>query len=445
MNQYFYGLTGEVITPDNPFYHSARQEWNRAIQRFPLAIVYCYNKFDVSHAVIWARQHCVPIRIRSGGHNYEGFSTGNGVLVIDISRMNHIGIQKGFLFLEGGVKNEQLYDFIGPLGYPFPGGTCPTVGVSGYFTGGGWGLSCRLFGLGCDSLVELELVDGDGRIIRANARENPDLFWACRGAGGGNFGIVASMVFRLPEKVERVTYFEFYYPNTDLEKQATFLKAWQSWLPGLDVRMSLQANVYWHVTDGYAIYGRGLFYGTEAEARRLLLPILSLGGVQTAFKVLSFYEAIKLIGAQYPSSEKFQTAGRFVTEQLTDLEIERAASLIREVPQGSVYSALNLYSLGGKIKALNPRATAFFYRDAEYILAIQTVWEEDQYAEGNRQWLARRFPYVESITRGSYINFPYLGTANYMNAYYGGNANALRAVKYRYDPYNIFHFPQSIR
>ena len=445
MNQYFYGLTGEVITPDNPFYPSARQEWNRVIQRFPLAIVYCYNKYDVSNAVLWARQRCVPIRIRSGGHNYEGYSTGNGVLVIDISRMSRIGIHKGFLFLEGGVKNKQLYDFIGPLDYPFPGGTCPTVGVSGLFSGGGWGLSCRLFGLGCDSLVEFELVDWNGRIIKANARENPDLFWACRGAGGNNFGVVVSMVFRLPKKVKRVTYFEFYFPDAGRKKQAAFLKRWQDWLPGLDIRMSLQANIHWQKTNGYAIYGRGLFYGPEEEARRLLRPILSLGGAEPSFKVLSFYDAIRLIGSQYPPYEKFQTAGRFVTHPLTNQEIERAVSLIQRPSEGSVFTALNLYSLGGKVREPSPRATAFFYRNADYILALQTVWEEEQYAKTNRQWFAHRFPYIASVTQGSYINFPYLRTPNYMHAYYGGNANALREVKYRYDPYNIFHFPQSIR
>jgi len=151
-------VTGKVITRKNPFYNEARQEWNRAIQRFPLAIVYCYNKKDVANAVIWARQRCVPIRIRSGGHNYEGYSTGNEVLVIDISNLNTLEISDTYLIVDGGVNNNQLYDFVSSQGYPFPGGTCPTVGLSGLVSGGGWGLSCRLMGLGCDSLTELELI-----------------------------------------------------------------------------------------------------------------------------------------------------------------------------------------------------------------------------------------------------------------------------------------------
>lgn len=445
MNQYFNGLTGKVITPRSPFYNEARQEWNRAIQRFPLAIVYCNDKNDVANAVIWSRQHCVSIRIRSGGHNYEGYSTGDDVLVIDVSNLNRLEINCNHLIVDGGVNNKQLYDFVSSQGYPFPGGTCPTVGLSGYASGGGWGLSCRLMGLGCDSLLELELVDADGRIIKANYAENKELFWACRGAGGGNFGIIVSMKFRLPPKVDKVTYFRFYYPVTNRKKQARFIGVWQNWLRDLDWKMSLQANVYHSQEENFAINGRGLFYGTEEEALRLLQPIISLGGCQLELEYLSFYAAISLIGSIYPDSEKFQSTGRFVVEPLNPQEIYETAGLIREVPIGSVYSSLNLYALGGKVSEKSPCETAFFYRDASYIILIQSVWEEEQYASDNRRWLNRKFKYLKSITQGSYVNFPYSDLSDYLEAYYGGNLKRLRLVKRKYDPENVFHFPQSIR
>lgn len=445
LSQYFNGLTGRVVTRKDPLYNEARQEWNRAVQRFPLAIVYCCDKKDVANAVIWSRQHEVPIRIRSGGHNYEGYSTGNEALVIDVSNLNKLEICENYLYVGGGVTNEQVYDFVSTQGYPFPGGTCPSVGLSGLASGGGWGLSCRLMGLTCDSLAELELVDAEGRILTANSVENKDLFWACRGAGGGNFGVIVSMVFRLPPKVEGVTYFEFYYPDTDRKKQARFIAAWQGWLRDLDERMSAQANVNHSEEEDFAIWGRGLFYGSEEEAQRLLQPVLSLGGCRLTLEYLSFYEAITKIGSIYPDSEKFQSAGRFVVKPLTPVEIYEAAGLIREVPIGSVYSSISLYTLGGKVSEKNPYETAFFYRDASYIMLIQTVWEEARYAAENRRWLSRKFRYLESVTQGSYINFPYRNQDDYMNAYYGGNADRLRLVKETYDPDDVFRFPQSIR
>ncbi|HYE69612.1 MAG TPA: FAD-binding oxidoreductase [Anaerovoracaceae bacterium] len=445
MNQYFNGLTGKVITRKSPFYNEARQVWNRAIQRFPLAIVYCNDKNDVANAMIWARQHSVPIRIRSGGHNYEGYSIGNDVLVIDVSNLNSLGIIDNHLYVDGGINNKQLYDFLSCEGYPFPGGTCPTVGLSGYASGGGWGLSCRLLGLGCDSLVELELVDAEGKIIKANSVENNELFWACRGAGGGNFGIIVSMVFRLPPKVDMVTFFQFHYPDTDQKKQAKFIGAWQKWLKNLDQRMSAQANIYHSPEDNFAISGRGLFYGTEVEAQCLLQPIISLDGCRLTLEYLTFYEAITKIGEVYPDSGKFKSPGRFVVKPLNPQEIYEAAGLIRDVPIGSVYSSINLYSLGGKVSEKSPDETAFFYRDASYIILIQSVWEESQYALDNKRWVSRKIKYLKSITQGSYVNFPYSGLLDYNEAYYGGNIKRLRLIKSKYDPENVFRFPQSIR
>jgi len=137
LKDFLYGLTGHIVTPFDPIYSEARQGFNRAIQQYPLIIVYCLNIRDVSNAVIWSRQHCVPIRIRSGGHNYEGYSNGDCTLVIDVSRMNDMNIDEctDQLYVESGVTNMQVYGFVSSKGYVFPGGTCPTVGVSGYTLG----------------------------------------------------------------------------------------------------------------------------------------------------------------------------------------------------------------------------------------------------------------------------------------------------------------------
>ncbi len=180
--------------------------------------------------------------------------------------------------------------------------------------------------------------------------------------------------------------------------------------------MSAQANVYHSPEDGFAISGRGLFYGTEAEAQSLLGPVVSLGGCRLTLESLSFYEAITKIGEIYPDSEKFKSPGRFAVKPLNPQEAYEAAGLIRDVPIGSVYASINLYSLGGKVSEKSPDETAYFYRNASYIILIQSVWEESQYALDNKRWVNRRFKYIKSITQGSYVNFPYGGLLDYLAA-----------------------------
>ncbi len=443
----FCGLTGHIFIPANPNYNEARQGYNRAIQQYPLVIDYCSNKRDVANAVNWSRKFNVPLRIRSGGHNYEGYSNGNCTLVIDVSRMNRISLDAyaNLLTVEGGVTNRQVYEFVSSRGYPFPGGTCPTVGVSGYVTGGGWGLSCRYLGLGCDSLEEIELVNFKGHFVKANRHYNEDLFWACRGAGGGNFGIIVSMKFRLPPKVEKVTLIEIDYLHEAPEEQETFLKTWQKWLAGADSRITLISRIYNSVDDGLAMLARGIFYGKPNEAKQLLKPFLTFAKVDYSFEYMTFLEAVTIIGSNYPPFEKFQSASRFVMKDFSEGDISKLVGLIRKRPRGSVFAGLSMYTLGGRVREIGLDKTAFFYRNANYIIWLETTWEEDKFAEANKSWVRRQFPTLESVTTGSYVNFPYNHLPNYLKEYYGSHVDFLKEIKKKYDPLNVFTFPQGIR
>lgn len=440
------GLTGRVVTSENPEYNKLRQEYNRAIQKYPLAIVYCRNKNDISNAVLWSIKHKIPLRIRNGGHNYEGYSTGDAVLVIDLSELNglYLDEEANLLKVQGGVKNRQLYEFISSRGYPFPGGTCPTVGVSGYALGGGWGLSCRYLGLGCDSLVELEMVNYEGTIKKANRKQNADLFWACRGAGGGNFGVVVSMTFRLPPKTGKVTLIELKYLHANQKKQALFLQAWQEWLRNADERITMISRIYNSPDDGLAIEARGIFYGPAEEAEESIKPLTGLGGAKYSLEYLTFLEAITIIENLYPPSEKFESASRFVLRDFSSYEGTKIVGLIKERPKGSVFAGLSLYALGGRVAQVSKDETAFFYRKAKYILWLETVFEDSQYTEANSDWVARNIRYIEPVTEGSYVNFPYGGLTDYLEEYYGLHVGRLRKVKENYDPFNVFRFPQSI-
>ena len=427
----FDGLTGRVVTPDDPYYHELRQVYNRAVQKFPLAIVYCRDQDDVINAVLWSRKYHISLRIRNGGHNYEGYSTGNNVLDIDLSEMNQLTIDEDahLLHVQGGVTNKQLYEFVSSKGYPFPGGTCPSVGVSGYALGGGFGLSCRYFGLGCDSLLEISMVNYEGRIINASSQENADLFWACRGAGGGNFGVIISMTFRLPSKVNKVTLIDIRYLHSD-------------WLKDADQRVTLVSRIYNDICEGLAIIARGIFYGPPEAALGIIAPLLELGGVKYSLKYVTFLEAVTIIGDFYPPFEKFKSASRFALRDFNSCESFKLAGLIKERAEGSVYASISLYALGGKVAEVDADETAFYYRNASFIVWLDTVFEEHKCK--NAAWIAEKFSYLESVTKGSYVNFPYACLPCHLEEYYGTHVCRLKKVKKKYDPFNIFTFPQGI-
>lgn len=446
MDSVFSGLTGRVVLPSSPLYNELRQGWNRAVQQYPVVIDYCQNETDVVHAVLWAREHNVPIRIRSGGHNYEGYSNGNGTLVIDISEMNAMEMdeREGILHVQAGVTNGQVYGFVSLRGYPFPGGTCPTVGVSGFISGGGWGLSCRMFGLGCDSLLEIKMVNFEGKVLTANRMCNTDLFWAQRGAGGGNFGVITSMTFKLPPRVNRVTLIEIDYLQVNSREQVQFLQTWQHWLTSADNRMTLIARIYNSESDGLAMLVRGIFYGEPEEARHILRCFLALEKAEPNLEYVSFLEAVTIIGSSYPPFEKFQSVSRFALRELSVKECETLAEIVSRPPQGSVFAGISLYALGGRVADISVDETAFFYRQAGYILWLETVWEDNRFAQDNMDWINLWFPCFASMTEGSYVNFPYNLLDCYLEEYYGAHASELRKIKEKYDPQNVFTYPQGI-
>ena len=323
-------------------------------------------------------------------------------------------------------------------GYPFPGGTCPTVGVGGYAMGGGWGLSCRYLGIGCDCLEEIELVNYEGEIVKASRNCNEDLFWACRGAGGGNFGVVVSMSFRLPPKIGKVTLIEIDYLHRTSGEQENFLEIWQEWLRNADPRITLISRIYHSAGDGLAMLARGIFYGGPNEAKQMVRPFLELSGAEYSIEQVTFLEAVTAIGSAYPPFEKFQSASRFVLQDFSKSEISGLVKLIRRRAEGSVFAGLSLYTLGGRVREVAVDETAFFYRKAHFIVWLETVWEEGRFAEKNRDWVNDRFPALARVTTGSYVNFPYNRLPNYLEEYYGAHVRTLERIKEKYDPCRVF-------
>ena len=439
----FNALSGVVVTKESPNYEECCLSWNRAIEKHPLVIVYCQENQDVIQAIKWAKQYGVPFRIRSGTHHYEGYSTGDQLLVIDVSCMNRIELNETTVKVQGGVRNRELYEAVCGAGYPFPGGGCPTVGVAGYTLGGGWGYSSRLFGLGCDQLIEAEVITAEGQLIVANANQHEDLFWALRGSGGGNFGVVTSLTYRLPEKIEMATLINIDYEHVGFAKVVDVALRYQRFFKNLDRRLNLKMAMYNSETKGKGVKLTGLFYGSKEEAQALLS--LFQDATDFDFYYMTVLQANREIQDSHPEFEMYRSGGRFIHRDYSADELLTMLDLIDERAQGSLYTAITFYGLGGAIADIEKDETAFYYRDASFILGFQSVWEDPKYRAINNEWVLERFNVLATYTRGSFINFPIVQPGDYEKNYYGDNLEALKAVKRKYDPEGIFHFEQAIK
>lgn len=440
-------LTGKIITKENKEYDKSILSWNRDIKKFPLAIVYCYNEIDVINAIKWSSKYSLEFRIRSGCHSYEGFSTGDNILIIDISNLKNIEINKEKLYvrLGAGVINSEAYEMLGNIGYAFPGGGCPTVGVSGLILGGGWGYSSRYLGLACDSLIEAEMINYKGEKLILNNEENKDLFWAIQGSGGSSFGVITSVTLKLKEKVNSGTLIYINYPNITDEKIVEVISELQKLYKNLDRRMNLKTSIYNSNLSGRGVKLIGLFYGHSNEAKEILKSLLSITkNIETKIEDKSIFECNKWIQDSHPDFEKYKSTGRFVYKDYSEDEILKFINIIDSKGNGCTYTAITFYGLGGVVSDIEKEDTAFYYRDAKFILGFQAVWEEDIYSEENKAWLIDKFKIIKKLTVGSFVNFPLKELEDYEKEYYGENMYKLRKIKEKYDPNNIFKHPQSI-
>ena len=286
-------LTGTVITQTHSEYFDACQIFNNTkdiLEIKPGWIVYCNLVEDVVHAIKWAQIHHVPVSIRGGGHSYEGFSLCNG-LVIDLSPLNQITLSKDLntVRIGAGCRLNDIYSTLWKHKRTIVGGSCGTVGISGFTLGGGYGFLSRKYGLAIDNLKEIELVDACGSILIANETKNRDLFWACRGAGGGNFGVVTSLTFEtIP--IDQVVVYQVIWP---WEEISDVIKAWQSWTPNAPEEHTSVLLI--PLKKSGAITSTGIYLGNEEELHDLLKQkLLYAGNPQTVvIQTMSWGEALK--------------------------------------------------------------------------------------------------------------------------------------------------------
>ncbi|WBB71746.1 FAD-binding oxidoreductase [Micromonospora sp. WMMD1128] len=448
----------------------------------PAGIVTCANTRDARTAIRWARAVGLPTVPRSGlGHNYAGYSVTPGLL-LNMARMKGIVTNPlpatlparaygpikvthgaGTLTVGAGVINADLHPLLEDRGMFVPTGRCPSVGVAGLVLGGGIGFSDKMFGLTCDRLVSTTVVLADGRVVEASQESHPDLFWACRGGAGNNFGVNTSFTFQYERFEGNVGVYRLRWSlDSVLPVLAAAQRAAVDTLH--DRRFHLRVGIG---TNGFTreqirananVNAIGQFYGPVEELRAILAPLLDIGTAEerarnsAAVREVTPAEASALLSATTPV-EKFaaKSAVLHLATLLTDDQVAAAAARLLDWPgSGNPDGAgFAMFALGGEINQVPPDATAFVHRDGVFIFAAETSWadyDSRRVATANLSWLDEFYRDIFGATppRHAYQNFPDPTLRDWRRAYYGTNYPRLVRVKRRYDPTDYFTYPQGI-
>ncbi|MFI6320360.1 FAD-binding oxidoreductase [Nonomuraea sp. NPDC050556] len=433
-------LKGTLVRPGEATYDASRRLFNPAFDRVrPSAVAYCATPADVSTCLTFARKNRVGITARSGGHSYAGWSTGTG-LVIDVSRLNAVSHSGGRAVVGAGSKLIDVYDKLGRQGVSIPAGSCPSVGVGGLTLGGGIGVVSRKYGLTCDALESIQVVTADGRVLTCDAGHNADLFWACRGGGGGNFGIATSFTFRT-HRTRDVTVFFLHWPWA---KASAALRAWQSWAPSAPDELWSNLHLK-RERAGLDVMIGGLYVGGQAALDRLLKPLVDkIGPPSSRYVKPKSYQAAMMVmaGCSGKTVAQCRTPGResFVATShlaFNRLSADGVKALVARVERPGQHAVL-LDAMGGAIARVPASATAFPHRSALFTV---------QYYDGgtDRTWIrgarASMNPYLGDH---AYVNYIDPDLPEWRRAYYGANADRLAAIKSARDPDRLFNLPQSL-
>ncbi len=416
--------------------------YNRRLESIlPEAVAYCRTPEAVAKAVRWCTEREIGFSIRSGGHCYEGLSRHRDI-VIDVRGMSAIDLhlREQTVSVGSGVMLGSLYEALGRHGVAVPVGTCPGVGIAGHAAAGGMGFLVRQFGLACDNLLSIELVNANGELVTASEASNGDLFWALRGAGAGSLGVITKLQFKT-HHVPGVHTYEC-EESVSHERAARFLLAWQQWLQTTPRQVS--ASVFMRKSrTRVLVQFKALAVGGEKGARfgmeRLVRELRGRTTLQSAPR--TFLQAFRWFSAGEDIVSSYEKAKSDILKE--PLSWNGAKYLVSELPPEV---DAEFFGLGGAVNDLEPTATAFPHR-VDSLLVIQwgVSWKTPGQEISRRKILddfyARIRPFMSA---GAFLNYIDADLPNPARAYWGSNLERLVAVKRKYDPRNVFQHALSI-
>ncbi|MHA3020990.1 FAD-binding oxidoreductase [Mycobacterium sp. BMJ-28] len=447
-------LTGRVVCPGDAGYADASTSWNLLFRHRPRAIVFAQETGDVVNALAWARRHRVPVRARSGGHCLEGWSTVDDGIVIDVSELKSVSIDAAVCTatVGAGLTQMEAVTALGAAGLAAPTGTEGTVGLVGATLGGGLGLLTRRFGMASDNLMAAEIVvatgSDDATAIVADEHHHTDLLWALRGAGNGNFGIVTALTYRV-HPLAQVIYVTAKWRG--LGDLPPVFDAWQRCAPHAERRLTSQLEIR---RDEVQLVGV-LASGSEADALRLLAPILSVGTPEvsaTAGSWAQTYAGFQIPTPDEPANWKFTS--QFISHPFPAKVIGIICAYMSQAPTADCNYFTNAF--GGAVADSEPTGgSVFAHRNALFYAEPGAGWGPrrgdtpvapgaDPLTGPCLSWIAEFSAALAPYVHGAYVNVPHAGLEDWETAYWGTNVDRLRAIKAKYDPGNVFCFEQSI-
>jgi FAD/FMN-containing dehydrogenase len=463
------GLQGRLVLPDDPFYAMARQlELGNFDDVTPQAVAYCEGAEDVSLAIRFAQDHALPAAVRSGGHNYGGYSTGSG-LVIDVSPLNAVAVGRGTVDIGPGAMNVDILSALAPHHLVVSQGGCPTVAAGGFLTGGGFGFLTRPTGMACDALESAEMVLADGSTVTVSATSNSDLFWAIRGGGGGNFGVVTRYTVT-PHTGDRMTMTNLVF---DYDKAPEVLSGVAEWL--VEAPRTIGGGAYVVQPDAapgtvpelnVMLASRGTGEELAEQGSRLL----ALTGAPTVRQdaEMTYQQLMMLVfcGGQL-TEEQCRRVGKTPTGQLPRPAhaLERTRLVSAPIPAGgwadvmTAFDAgrragqaryLDLHMFGGAANNPARTDTAYVHRDSLFSLNYRVFVDDPGLASAEntaaaQTWVDGGFATIDPLSNGeAYQNWVDPDLAGWKQAWYAENYPRLAAIKAARDPHGFFRFAQGI-
>jgi FAD/FMN-containing dehydrogenase len=439
-----------VIGRDDAGYEEARKVYNAMIDRRPLVVVQAMNAGDVMAAVNFARDLGVDLSVRGGGHSVPGFGTNDDGVVIDLVRMRGVRVDPTSFTAraEGGATWGDFNAATHAFGLATTGGIISTTGVAGLTLGGGIGYLARGFGLSIDNLLSADVVTADGQLLVASEKENDDLFWAVRG-GGGNFGVLTSLEFRV-HPVKDIYGGPLFYELDDAPAVMRFYRefiqgapeqfggfpAWQIAPPLPFIPENRHGEPFMAFV---ACWAGPLEEGEKVikPLRDVARPVAELIGPMPYPALNSAFDGLVPPGLQHYWKANF-------LEELSDEQIQVQLEHGPKVP--TVNSTVHLYSINGGAHRVAPDETAFAHREATFATVIAGMWPDPADNEKNIKWVR---DFSDASTRygeaAGYINFMAGDDQDRIKENYGGNYDRLVEIKRKYDPDNLFHLNQNIK
>jgi len=438
-----------LLRPDHGEYEAARTIWNGMTDRRPGLIARCADVEDVQAAVRAASQAGLLTAIRCGGHSLAGFSTCDGGLVIDLSKMRQVAVDANArrARFSGGCLLGSVDTATQQAGLVFPAGVVSHTGASGLVLGGGTGWLTRQFGLSCDNVVGFSLVVADGAVIQATGKENPELFWALRG-GGGNFGVVTEFDVKL-HPLTSVVLAEGLTSENQIRR---LLECWRDAMVtapfelkwNINLRMASHAEKVPAALRGRPVASASVIWGGDEEAGRVhierALSFCTADSVSR--KTVPFLELQTMADADFPHGRRYYTKSGYFT-YLDDASIDRLLAAMSTIPSSE--TMIELAYLGGAAGQVDAQETAFGDRSAAFVVTLLANWADAADDLKHISWVRGVFNELKpGMKPGVYVNFMSADEQDRVPEAYHERWDRMVEVKSHYDPKNFFRLNQNV-